>query len=49
MTWRTLAAFFSLIFATQPRLAVNSIVIGTGEGGWDEEDADHLRKTTPKK
>ncbi|GCE32120.1 hypothetical protein KDA_76040 [Dictyobacter alpinus] len=49
MIWRSLQALLSLVFAAPTRLASQSIVCGTGEGGWDEEDADHLRKAIPKK
>lgn len=54
MISRILKAFLSLSFATQPtqptqpRIATPTIVCGTGEGGWDEDDMDHLRKQIKK-
>lgn len=42
---RIVKAIFAFIFAVPSQANVQSISCVAGEGGWGDEDADHLKKT----
>lgn len=44
MPWAILKAFFAIAFARRSYANVPGIGSIAGEGGWGDEDADHLKK-----
>jgi hypothetical protein len=43
MFWKAMKAIFAIVFAV-PTAKTHSIGLAAGNGGWGDEDADHLKK-----
>jgi hypothetical protein len=43
MVWQLLQAFLALVCTTPSRPHTQNVGLLAGNGGWDKEDADHLR------